>query len=371
MAGLLIFILVLLPGGPVLASETEDLMGELDFSEISSFLEDRKEVPVTFEELVQAMMGGKEVPYETAGDYIKDLLLSGFEDNKRLVLLLLAVCLAFSILKNYAKGFSGSYVSEICFFVCYCFMMALLLQSFSVMNGTVTETVETMAEFMKVLIPVYCAAIAFTLNVNSSAAAYSLIFTAIYLVEWLIRYLLVPMVQIYVMTEFLNHFMEEERFGRLSELISGAVRVILKAAVTFILGINIIQGMIAPALDRLEGNTIARTIQMVPGLGNVANGMGQIFLSSGLVIKNCVGVSALLILILLCVVPYLKMALLAVLYKFLAAVLEPVADKRMSGGMNGVAGGGMLYLRILTMCLMLFVLTIALTTAATGLGMGG
>lgn len=357
--------------GDSAASVAGEMMEELDFSEISGFLEERTEVPVTFQELTGAMLGEEEIPYETAGEYAKDLLLSGFADNRRLVVLLLAVCLAFSILKNYAKSFSGSYVSDVCFFLCYCFMMALLLKSFLVMNETVTETVEAMTGFMKALIPVYCASITLTMSAHSSAAAYSLIFTAIYLTEWMIRYLLVPLAQIYVMTEFLNHLTPEERFGRLSELISGAVRFILKAAVAFILGINLIQGMIAPAMDRLAGNTIARTIQMVPGIGNVANGTGQIFISSGLVIKNCVGASALLILLLLCVVPYLKMAVLAVLYKFLAAVLEPVADKRMSGGMNGVAGGGMLYLRILTTCLALFVLTIALTTAATGLSIGG
>ena len=362
--GILIFLLILFCEISVKASSVEDLMGEMDFSEIGSFLEDQKEVPVSFEEVVGAILKGDEVPYESLGDYLKDLLLSGFAKNQQLVLRLLVVSLAFSMLKNYARHVSGSYISEIAFFLCYCFMMVLLLHSFSEMNQTVLTTTENLTGFMKVWIPVYCTAISFSLNLNSSAAAYSLIFTAVYLVEWIIRYFLVPLVQIYIMIEFLNHFMEEERFRRLSELIADAIRFLLKAAVTFILGINIIQGMIAPAMDRLAGNTIAKTIQMVPGIGKVVDGMGQIFISSGLVIKNSLGAAALIILVLICAVPFLKMAFLAVLYKFLAAVLEPVADKRLSGGMNGIANGGMLYLRILGTCLMLFFLTIALTAAA-------
>ena len=165
--------------------------------------------------------------------------------------------------------------------------------------------------------------------------------------------------------------MEEERFRRLSGLIADAVRLALKASVAFILGINIIQGMIAPAMDRLTGNTVARTIQMVPGIGNVVSNVGQIFLSSALVIKNCVGAAALIILLLLCIVPFCKMFFLAVLYKILSAVLEPVSDRRLSGGMNGIANGGMLYLKIMNPCLILFCLTIALSSAATGLGVGG
>ncbi len=367
----LIFLLALFLGQPVWAKDAEDLMNDMDFSEVSSFLENTKEVPVSFEEVVQAVLKGGDLPYETVGDYMKAAALDGFSESRQLVVMLLLVSLAFSILKNYAKNFSSSYVSEILFFLCYCFMMALLLRSFSVMNETVLKTTENMVGFMKALIPSYCMAISYTLNMNSSAAAYSLIFAAVYLVEWMLRYLLVPLVQIYIMLEFLNHLMEEERFQRLSDLIAGAVRLILKTAVTFILGINIIQGMVAPALDRLAGNTIAKTIQMVPGIGNIAGGMGQIFLSSGLVIKNCIGAAGLVVLVLLCALPFLKMALLAGLYKFLAAVIEPIADKRLSGGMNGVANGGALYLKILSSCLMMFFLTIALTSAATGFGLGG
>lgn len=364
LSGILIFLLILFWQTAVKASSAEDLMGEMDFSEISSFLEEQEEMPISFEEVVQAILKGDEVPYESLGDYIKELLLSGLAKNQQLILRLLVISLAFSILKNYARHVSGAYISEIAFFLCYCFMMVLLLHSFSEMNQTVLTATENLTGFMKVWIPVYCTAISFSLNINSSAAAYSLIFTAVYLVEWVIRYLLVPLVQIYIMIEFLNHLMEEERFGRLSGLIADAVKLLLKSAVAFILGINIIQGMIAPAMDRLAGNTVAKTIQMVPGLGNVVNGMGQIFISSGLVIKNSVGAAALVILVVLCAVPFLKMAFLAILYKFLSAVLEPVADKRLSGGMNGIANGGILYLRILITCLMLFFLTIALTSAA-------
>lgn len=368
--GSLIFCLFLFCAKPVQAKTVEEMMGDLDFSEITDFLEDTNEVTVSFEEIIRALLEGTEIPYEKLGDYGKDILLCSLIENRNLILRLLVVSLAFSILKNYAKSFSDSYVSEISFFLCYCFMMVLLLQSFAVMNETVTDTTTDMVDFMKVLIPTYCSAISFSLNLNTSAATYSMIFAAIYLVEWMIRYLLLPMVQIYIMMEFLNHLMEEQRFKKLSELIANGVKVLLKAAVSFVLGINVIQGLIAPAMDRLAGNSITKTIQMVPGLGNVVSGMGQIFLSSGLVIKNCIGAAALIILVILCAVPFLKMAILAVLYKFLAAVLEPVADKRLSGGMNGIANGGMLYLKILSTCLMLFFLTIALSSAATGLGGG-
>ncbi|MBO5302505.1 MAG: stage III sporulation protein AE [Lachnospiraceae bacterium] len=357
----------------VYAKETEELMEEMDFSEISQFLEENTtENALDFEGLVRALMGENEgFSYETIGEFLKEIFMTGITENKNLFLELLVVSLAFSILKNFSKSFANSHISEISFLVCYCFMMILLLKSFSALNETVLQATELLVEFMKAFVPTYCMAISFSLNLNSSAATYSVIFGVIYLVEWLIHNFLIPLVQIYVIIEFLNHLMDERRFKKLAEMICDLVKFLLKTAVSVIFGINIIQGLVAPAMDKLTGNTVAKTLQMIPGIGNVMSGMGQIFLSSGLVIKNCVGVAALIILVALCAVPFLKMACLTMLYKFLTAVLEPVADKRMLGGLNGVAAGSALYLKILSTCMMLFFLTIALTTASTGMTAGG
>ena len=355
-------------GEPEWGTDPGESIEELDFSDIGEFLKNTEEVEnISFGELVKALLSGEELPYEKVGDWLKDILLKGFQENRTLFLEIIVLSLAFSVLKTFAKSFSGTYISEVCFLIVYCFFMALLLRSFFELNQTVVRTVENMLEFMKVFLPTYCLAISFTLNLNSSGAVYSMIFGAIFLVEWLLRYFLMPLIKIYVLVEFLNHLTEEERFKRLAELIYDGVKLLLKVSASFILGINIIQGMVAPAIDMLSGNSIAKTVQMLPGIGNVMSGMGQIFISSGIVIKNCVGAAALVVLVLLCAVPYLKMSVMALLYKLLAAVLEPVADKRIAGGMSGIAGGAVLYLKVISTCMMLFFLTIALCSAATNL----
>ena len=53
-------------------------------------------------------------------------------------------------------------------------------------------------------------------------------------------------------------------------------------------------------------------------------------------------------------------------YKVAAAVVEPVADKRIAGCLKGMAQGGMLYLKLMGYCVMLIFLTIALTVASSG-----
>ena len=133
-----------------------------------------------------------------------------------------------------------------------------------------------------------------------------------------------------------------------------------------VLGLNIVQGFLNPVKDRLLNGTVEKAASMIPGIGNVADGVAELLLGSGILIKNGVGVAALLILVLLCAVPMGKIACITLFYKIAAAVTEPVADKRIAGCLKGMAEGGVLYVKLMGYCVVLFFLTIALTTMLTG-----
>ncbi len=98
--GILIFLLTVFCPVYAGAAETDTWMDELDFSEISGFLEDTKEAPLSFEELIEALLNGEGVPYETVGEYIRKLFTGRMEEHKTLVFWLIAVSAAFSVLKS-------------------------------------------------------------------------------------------------------------------------------------------------------------------------------------------------------------------------------------------------------------------------------
>lgn len=107
---------------------------------------------------------------------------------------------------------------------------------------------------------------------------------------------------------------------------------------------------------------------MIPGIGNTVNGVSELLLGSGIMIRNCVGAAGLIVLIILVAVPMVQAGCMVLFYKIVAAVVEPVADKRIAGCLKGMAQGGMLYLKLMGYCVILIFLTIALTVASSGFG---
>ena len=92
----------------------------------------------------------------------------------------------------------------------------------------------------------------------------------------------------------------------------------------------------------------------------------DVLLGSAMLIKNGVGAAALVVLIMLCLIPLTKLAVIMCAYYVLAAVLQPVSDERITDCLSGMGNGVRLLLKTVFTMLVLFLLSIALTTALTG-----
>ena len=83
-------------------------------------------------------------------------------------------------------------------------------------------------------------------------------------------------------------------------------------------------------------------------------------LGSAVLVRNCVGVTAVIILFLCALQPVLHISVSGFTYRFLAAFTQPVSDKRMVGALQAMGEGCSLLLKVLFTTEILFLLTIAI-----------
>ena len=368
---LAVFLAVGIPSEKVSASEQEktqdELLGQLEFNEIDNFMEEHSGEKIKFSQLVSDLLHNPEEKdwQKEILQWIKSALTSEIQTNRVMLIEVVMLAFCFSILKNFAGAFQSSYIADLCFILVYCVLAVMLLKTFQTFQGIVAQALSGCVDFMKVLVPTFCLSMIFSSNVNSSMGFYQVAFFVIYLVEWLFLNILMPMIHVYVLLEVFGHFVPEEKFSNLIELFYGVISWGIKITGAVVLGLNVVQNLIGPAKDRLGQGIFAKAAFMVPGVGNAVNSVTEMLLGSGIVIKNCVGVAGLIALAVIGMIPLVKVGCLAFFYKLAAAVTEPVTDKRIAACLKGMANGGMLYLKLLAYCLLLFLLTIALTAAAS------
>lgn len=346
---------------------TQEFIDILDMDSVEEYLEKHDETAdLSFYELVKGIAGG-EIPIdgERITKSVAGVLWGEISANKDILVLVLLLAVSCSFVKNFSDVFHNTYISDICFVIIYLEMIALLMKSFLIMSEIVTGSMEQIVEFMSMLIPVFCMSLSIGMADITAAGFYELAFLVIYIVQWVMLAFLLPLVQILIVTEFMNYMVPGEKFTRMCELLESTVKWCLKFAVTVIVGLNVVQGIMAPAVDRLKMSTVTKTIGMIPGVGNAVNVLSEMMLGAGMVIKGSVGTAGIVILLVIFLVPFSKMLVLSLLYKVTAAVSEPIADKRISGSINSVYTGCVLLQKIMLTSLALFLLTIAMIMASS------
>ena len=296
---------------------------------------------------------------------LKNALFSQVDRGSQMLFQVAAIGLIGAVFTNVSSVFKGGQISDTGFFVTYLLLFTCLAASFSASLQVAAQVMEQILEFMKLLMPAYYMAVAFSGGSMSALALYECMLGAVTGVQWLCSTVLISMVRIYVLMVLGSHVAKEALLSKLTELLEQAVVWSLRTLTGLVVGFHLIQAMILPYADAAGQAGMKRLMEMIPGLGQGAGAMAQMVLGSGVLIKNTMGAAAVVVLAVISVVPVMKLTVLMIMYQCVAAVMQPVCDKRVVSCVSGVSKGHKLLLQIVLYSMFLFMVAIAITCATT------
>ncbi len=302
---------------------------------------------------------------ESAGN----ILTGELSSNRKLMFQLIIVVLLGSIFVQISGTFGNGFIGENGFYVTYLVITSLLLTSFSIALDVVSGAIEKILITIRIIVPVYAVAMNFVGHGSVSMGMYNLIMVGVWVVQAVILRFVLPMVKFYVILSFVNNLNKDSNFSKLCQLIKNAVSWLLKTIVVFVVGLNIIKSLIDPQIDALGRNSVNRIISAFPG-GGMMSVLTGTFLGAGMIIKNSIGIAGIIILGLIVLFPIIKTFLIMLTVKIVAAMVQPVAEKRYINGIETLSQGIALLLQALGSSVVLFVLTIAIMAFASN-GAGG
>lgn len=287
---------------------------------------------------------------------------------RNLLLSLLVLGIISALLTHFTDVFENHQVADISFYLIYLLLIAVLFKCFWEVAATAEGAVENIVTFIKVFIPTYFIAVGIAGSVVTAVAGYQLLVVLIFGVEQILLSIVMPFIYSYVMLSVINGIWVEERLGTLLEFMNKCIGFLLKSAVGIVTGISLFQSMITPVIDSVKSGTVQKAMSMVPGIGNIADGMTEVLLGSAVLIKNSIGVVFLILLFAICIVPLVKIFLIAGCLKIGAALMGIVSDKRIVNCTNKVGEGGFLVMKTTCTAMFLFVILIAVAAYTTNRG---
>lgn len=345
----------------------EEILSRFDFDEIDASLKELfPEERLEFRSVLEDVLSGDlTLTAELFNQLIADQFTYAVRTGKDQLVHMLMIALIAAVFSNFSKVFQSRQLSEISFYALYLLMIALALNTFSAVTKWVEGGIEALTSFMGVFCPLYFAAVAVAKGSVTAVAFYQLVLFLIYLVELLISSILLPAIHIYMLVRVLNDLSLEGYLTKFAELIELCVSWSLKTLLACVVGINVIQGMISPAIDSVKRSILTRGAEAIPGVGDALGGMAEVAVGTAVLVKNGIGMTGALICVSLCLVPLIQVACVALLYKLAAAVIQPVSDPRITGCVETVGEGVRLLMRVVFTTGVLFLLTVAVVSAVT------
>ena len=366
--------------GVVYASETEDvqisdkmqnmeLLESMDFTDVDRMMEELfPQETMGFADAVrQIMLGNTDAGREAVKEMLWERIFGAWEVNRKSILYLILLAIAAAVFIGFSDIFQTRQVSQISFYMIYLLVIGICLASFQAASEWMANGVHTLTGFMKVLYPVYFAAVTVAKGSVSSLAFYHLAIILIVVIEELLLHLIVPGIHMYVIIRVMNSLQSEDYLSKFAELLETAIGWGLKTLMGGMIGLNVIQGMLGPAIDTVKRSAVTRGMEMVPGVGDLLGGTAEVALGTAVLIKNSIGIVGMFLCLVLCLAPLLQLAVITLGYKLAAALVQPVSDKRITECIGGVGEGCRMLMNCVFVTGILFLVTVAIVTYTTGM----
>lgn len=288
------------------------------------------------------------------------LIFAEVHVNINLMKQLIFISILSALLKNLTENFENKSVGELGFFVCYMLLVVVIFSSFRIAVAIAENMIMTVTQVVQAAIPAIMGLVIMSGNVTGAYVFNSLFIFAINIINIVIRDLLTPLIVFIATIQVINYLTENEILGNLSDLMKKIISWGLKSLAILFISILTIQRISAPILNNLAIRTARLTLNVVPVVGDVLTGAIDSVLHMAQATKSGVIVAVLLTVIYICIIPTIKIVALIFIYKFTAAIIQPISDKRIVKCIDTIGSYTVLLLGVMVMVVVMFTLAMLL-----------
>lgn len=352
---------------PAADTAQETGYGDYDYSAIDRAVRQNSGYSISFQEIINQITGEGGVTGQGIFPVLNKTFLQVITGSKTAVVQIIILALFSAAIRCFGPSACKEQISDTAQMILSISLTAVLIASFYTACTISTDTLEGCISVYKAVVPVFFSAVAFASGNVTAAVYYEIVLMLITTVNLLFKSVLIKVDQIYMLISMADAVAKEERFTKAAELCVQVMKWSGRTAVVVFTGLGGLKGMLVPVSETYKKKMLYRAVQTLPGVGSSIETVTQTVWGAAKIIKNGIGMAAVIAVLIVCAVPVLKLVLMAVLFKVTAAVIEPVADKRVVKAVNALGTAvGMLLMTVLA-AVSLFLLMLAMIVMMTGL----
>ncbi|QAA32062.1 stage III sporulation protein AE [Clostridium manihotivorum] len=328
----------------------EEIMNGLNPKDyVESYLKDGKD-PISLDKLVKAFIGV----------FVKEV-----QAALKLMISVIILAIISTLLKNLQGAFSNESISNIAFYACYAVMILVLSKSFLVSVNLAKETIQTLSDFTAVLLPALVLLLSTAGGIAQATTMDPIVLGAVSLTPRFYVDVLIPAILMIFVLGFVNNISNEHKIDGLVKVAKQFVLWGQGIVLTIFIGLLTVRGIASNTIDAVTLKTAKFAVDnFIPIVGKALSDAIATVAGYSLLLKNAISSVGLLIMIIVMLFPIIKIVVMVFIYKISAAVIEPVADKRIVSCIT-TAGDSLVLIMssLISITVMFFVMTALMASA--------
>ena len=286
--------------------------------------------------------------------------------NLNLLGKLMVLAVIYSLLRNLQSSFAGGTVSKLANAICYLAVMGLAIGSFQLALGTGKEAIERMVTFMQALTPILLTILAAMGGLVSVSIFQPLTMLIISLISTLMGNVVLPLITFSAILTLISHLSEGFPLSRLAGLFKEGAMACMGLFLSIFMGAVLIQGAVASIADGVSLQTAQfATKTFIPVVGGLFSDALEMVLGCSLLIRNALGGVGILVIIIICLFPSLKIIAIVLTYRLAAALIQPIGDGNLVECLGSIGNSLLLVFAVLAVVTLMFFIMI---TVLVGIG---
>ncbi len=281
----------------------------------------------------------KKVMENTVRFLFKEVVANSSLLSKLIILSVLA-----ALLVNLQTSFASD-VGKISYMVCFLALCALALGSFKIVLDIGHQTIDNMVAFMVSMLPPMMVLVAGLGNVNASVMLFPILMTTATAFANAIKLIVFPLIIMSALLSLVNNISETVKVERMAKFCSQVAQISLGFFLTVFVGILTLRALYASVLDKVALRT-ARfvTDNAIPIVGKMVGDTVEVAAGYVVMLKDALGIFGVLLIAGIVFFPLLKIVALALIYKLVGAVVEPMGDAKTAAVLESMSAHLMMML---------------------------
>lgn len=350
--------------------DAASLYQQYDFSNI----EDKFEAlfptwNISFQELLLSVMSGNGT--RDILQQVKNILYmvtAEMDAVKFVCVTLLLIGIISTVFMNLTSIFPNQQIGNLGFQFTYLIMIIFLIKVNAEVFSVAKTGLDSCISFLQIFLPCYFIVVGTAGGTATAFGFYQVFLIGVYLVEQILMNAILPLISCYMLLCIMNGIWEEERLVLFIRMLKKGIRTFLKLLLTLAAGSGIFQSVITPVIDRVKFDALKKTVEVIPGIGELADGSIQVLWGMTVLLKNALGIVFVVMLLFVCAIPILKVFLFMFVVKGCAGLMGLSADKRITSCANAFGDGIMLMLQTMITAVMFFLILILIVTFTANRG---